>query len=275
MFLRGFNFRGAVLAGLMVFGGVRGVSLVGQGMPASAPLPEFEVATIKPATAAERMVGLFTYPGGRVEAVNYPLNYLVYSAFGVEEFQVSGGPDWIDSVRYDVEAKPAADSAAAKTMPTSMKSALTEEQRLMLQALLRDRFQLKVHWVTKEGPGYLLVQSGKPLKLTSPKDPNALSWAGSVNGASGMPFAHGIEGTNISMKELAQRLSGKLDRTVVDRTGLSGAFDFRYENPSDDRESNDIGTVFGSLERVGLKLVPGKIPVEMLVIDHVERPSAN
>ena len=123
--------------------------------------------------------------------------------------------------------------------------------------------------------GYLLVQSGKPSKLMPPKDPNAFSWAGSVNGAGGMPFAHGIEGTNISMKELAKRLSGKLDRTVVDQTGLSGAFDFRYENPSDDKESNDVGTVFGSLERLGLKLVSGKIPVETLVIDHIERPSAN
>ena len=200
--------------------------LVGQATPASAPLPEFEVATIKPATPAESMSGLFTYPGGGSRAVNYPLNYLVYSAFGVEEFQVSGGPDWINVARYDIEAKPAPDSAAAKTMPTSMKSQTTQEQRLMLQSLLRDRFQLKVHWVTKEGTGYLLVQSGKPSKLMPPKDPNAFSWAGSVNGAGGMPFAHGIEGTNISMKELAQRLSGKLDRTVVDQTGLKGGVRF-------------------------------------------------
>ena len=101
--LCGFNLRRAVLTGLMaVIGSACSLPLVGQALPGSAPLPEFEVATIKPATPAEKVTGLFTYPGGRVEAVNYPLNYLIYSAFGLEEFQVSGGPDWInaDSIQH-------------------------------------------------------------------------------------------------------------------------------------------------------------------------------
>jgi uncharacterized protein (TIGR03435 family) len=250
------------------------LSAFAQASSVQAKLPEFEVASVKrselkPSTP----VGLFVFPGGRVSAQHLPLRYLIYYAFDVQEFQVTGGPDWMNSEFYDIEAKPPADSISAKSAPASFRSPPTQEQRQMLQSLLMDRFQLKIRQTTKDGSAYLLVQSGKPLKLQPPKDANDYPWAGSATG--GVPFAHGIEGRNISMAQLAQRLSGILDRPVLDQTGLTGAYDFRYENPSDDKDVNDISTILISIQGIGLKLAPGKGPVETIVIDHAERPSAN
>ena len=240
----------------------------------SPKLPEFEVASVRPsAKNPSTPVGLFVYPGGRVSIQNLSVKYLIYYAFNVQEWQVSGGPAWIDEERYDIEAKPPADSMSGKSTPASFKSPPNDEQRQMLQSLLIDRFQLKVHRGTKEGFAYLLVKSGKPLKLQPPKDANDFPWAGSASGR--VPFAHGIEGKNISMAELAQRLSGALDRQVIDETGLTGSYDFRYENPTDDKEAFDISTILVSIQGIGLKLTPGKGPAETIVIEHVERPSAN
>jgi uncharacterized protein (TIGR03435 family) len=248
--------------------------LVAQGN-AAAKVPEFEVASVKRAAVGPATTpGFYVFPGGRVSVQSMPLNYLIYYAFDVQEFQVTGEPGWINDDLYDIEAKVPSDSVSAKSAPTSPKSPPSAEQREMLQALLMERFQLKVHRGTKETSGYVLMKSGKPLKLMAPKDANDFPWAGNATGG-GMPFSHGIEGRNISMKELAQRLSGKLDRPVLDQTGIVGSYDFRYENPGDDKDANDIGTVFGSLQGIGLKLMPGKGMVETIVIDHVERPSAN
>jgi uncharacterized protein (TIGR03435 family) len=237
-------------------------------------LPEFEVASVKPASKdPSTPIGFFVYPGGRVSMRHLPLNYLIYYAFNVQEWQVSGGPAWINDELYDIEAKSPADSTSAKSTPASFKSPPTDEQRQMLQSLLIERFHLKVHRGTKEVSAYLLVKSGKPLKLQPPKDAADFPWAGSATG--GRPFAHGIEGRNISMEELAQRLSGALDHQVIDQTGLAGPYDFRYENPTDDKDTNDVSTILVSIQGIGLKLTPGKGPAEMIVIDHVEKPSEN
>jgi uncharacterized protein (TIGR03435 family) len=250
---------------------VRGGGDVSPAAAATA-LPQFDVNSVKLADPKGGPIGLFTYPGGRIRCSQCPLQYLLMEAFEVESHQIWGGPDWMNKTAYDVEGKPPATSQSIQSNPTSIKSPPNQEQRQMLQALLIDRFQLKFHRETTQDEGYVLVRGDKPLKLEPPKDSTAFSWAGSVQG--GM-FGHGIAGTNITMAQLATRLSGALRHPVVDKTGISGSYDFKYEDPADDPNTNDISTVFLSLQKIGLNLKSVKTPVETIVIDRANLPSPN
>ena len=238
--------------------------------------PAFEVALVKPARPEGGAVGLFTYPGGRIKASQSPLEYLIMEAFDIESFQVSGGPRWLREDRYDIEAKPPSSSKSAKAEPTSPKTPPNDEQRLMLQTLLADRFQLKYHREIREGPVYLLVRNNKALKLHDAEDKSEYVWAGGIQG--GAIDGDGIAGINISMPQLAKRLSQYLHRPVLDKTGLAGSFDFKFEYEShlvDDSRPDVISSIFASIQGIGLKLESAKGPVETIVIYHVEKPSAN
>jgi uncharacterized protein (TIGR03435 family) len=146
----------------------------------------------------------------------------------------------------------------------------------MLQTLLVDRFQLKYHRENREGPVYLLQKSNKALRLQDAKNKDDYPWAGSNRG--GAIDGDGIAGINISMPQLATRLSGYLHRPVLDQTGLTGSFDFKFEYESglsDDSRQDTISSIFTSVQGIGLKLESAKGPVETIVIDHVEKPSEN
>jgi len=143
----------------------------------------------------------------------------------------------------------------------------------MLQSLLVERFGLKYHRETREGPVYLLLKGNKASKLVDSKDKNAYPWAGGIRG--GMITGDGLAGINESMQDLAKRLSPYLGRPVLDRTGISGSFDFRSEYSSDDVRPDVIAMILASVQDLGLKLAASKGPVDALVIEHAERPSAN
>jgi uncharacterized protein (TIGR03435 family) len=143
----------------------------------------------------------------------------------------------------------------------------------MLQTLLADRFQLKFHRETKERPIYLLAKRNKAVKLQDAKDKNEYPWAGSVGG--GAISGDGLAGTNISMAQLAKRLSQSLGHLVLDQTGLTGSFDFRFEYHSDDPHPDQISSIITSVQGIGLKLESSKGPVETIVIDRAEKPSEN
>jgi uncharacterized protein (TIGR03435 family) len=263
----------------------------------AAPSPAFEVASVKPAKPpAGQHVGIFNYPGGRISVSQLTLEMLMSEAFRVEAFQISGGPGWIRKDRYDIEAKPPASSKSGMSRPTNRGTPLNEEQRQMLRALLTDRFQLKVHREIKQGPVYLLVRGKSALKLEAPKDKESLSWAGSADG--GPIMGDGIAGINISMPELATRLSGFLGRPVFDRTGLKGSFDFEFKDAAadsvtpvvgglpaggpktgellaDDPDARLMYAILMSVNGIGLRLDQGKGPVETIAIDHVEKLSEN
>jgi uncharacterized protein (TIGR03435 family) len=194
-------------------------------------------------------------------------------AFDVRAFQVEGGPSWINDDRYDITALPPASSISSKSIPPYPKAPPNPEQRQMLQALLVDRFQLKFHRESKEGPVYVLVRGDRNLKLRDPENKDAFPWAGILGG--GAIVGDGLAGQNISMPQLAARLSGYLDRPVVDQTGLKGSYDFRYEYSADESTFDVVSCIFASVQGIGLKLKPAKGPVEAIVIDHIERPSEN
>lgn len=233
--------------------------------------PAFEVASVKASTPEDHVIGLFTHPGGRITASLYTLEMLIEEAFDVQPFQVSGGPHWIQTERYDVEAKPPASSPSSHANPPYDKAPPNSEQRQMLVSLLVDRFQLKFHREAREGPVYLLVK-GKALRLEPPKDPDAFPWAGRIGG--GSADGNGIAGTNISMPQLAARLSGFLARQVLDRTGLTGAFDFKFALPADPHP-DIVSSIFASMQGIGLKLEASRGPVDTIAIDHAEKPSGN
>lgn len=205
---------------------------------------------------------------------NYSLHAMLQEAFRVQPFQIAGGPPWMEDALYSVEAKPPASSQSAKSKPPYPKAPPNDEQRRMLQTLLIDRFHIKLHRETREGPVYLLRRGSKVLKLQPAKDANEFPWAGSLEG--GGLSGDGMRGTNITMIQLAEPISPYFERPVIDRTGLTGSFDFRTEYARDGSERPDlIASIVASLRDLGLNLEPAKGPVETIVIDHAERPAAN
>jgi uncharacterized protein (TIGR03435 family) len=235
--------------------------------------PAFEVASVKLSTPQERIIGLFTYPGGRITASNYTLQMLIEEAYSVQPFQISGGPRWMGDDRYSLEAKPPASAKSSKLTPPYPKWPPNEEQRLMLQTLLGDRFHLQLHRETKEGAVYMLAVGGKELKLMPAKSADDYPWVGRPGG--GAISGTGIAGTNATMQLLATRLTAYLKRPVIDRTGLKPAFDFRVDLPMDDSQPDAVASIFASIQALGLKLEAAKGPVETLVIDHAEKAAEN
>jgi uncharacterized protein (TIGR03435 family) len=198
-------------------------------------------------------------------------------ALDVRYQQISGGPSWVDmsrGTRYDIEAKPPESSQAVKLNNPVKKTPPSAEQRQMLQSLLMDRFQLKFHVEKRDGVVYTMSRGNKPLKLQPPKDPAGFHWAGQPGGGA-VVNGSGVACTNISMQELAGRLSGFLRRPVQDQTGLAGTYDFEYRTGNDDQDSDLTTGISASMREIGLKLAQGKGPVDTIVIDHVEQPTAN
>jgi uncharacterized protein (TIGR03435 family) len=196
-------------------------------------------------------------------------------AFNVQEFRISGGPDWIGLTcgdRFDVQAKPPESSLSAHWETSSPKVYPGKEERQMLQTLLAERFQFRFHRGTKEGAIFVLARGSKELKLTPPKDTNSFPWAGAITGGW---FAGGMRGENISMPQLAKRLSIFLHRPVLDQTDLDGSFDFEFPTGTDENDSDIPAFLANAMKGIGLSLKPSIGPVETIFIDHIERPSPN
>jgi uncharacterized protein (TIGR03435 family) len=187
----------------------------------------------------------------------------VYLAYQVMPVQVSGGPDWVGSAGFDIEAKPAGSSPDRKQF------------RQMIQTLLADRFQLKFHMETKQLPIYELVVVKRGAKLTEDKSESLEVGMRNLRGE--------LQGDKATMPMLAGSLTRVLQRQVVDQTGLKGAYSFRLrflpdQVRRDDREApdSDGASIFTALqEQLGLSLKASRGPVEVLVIDSAEKPSAN
>jgi uncharacterized protein (TIGR03435 family) len=230
----------------------------------------FEVASIRPsAPGARGGNGIEITPGGRFSAVNVSLRALLKNAYGIRDFQVAQPPEWFDSQRYDVVAKAEGDVPA-------------DRMKLMLQNLLADRFQLKVHREPKEVQAYVLAIGKNGPKI----QPAASDETGRVS-RKGLGV---IAGSKASIAQLAEALSDValnghyiLDRPVLDRTGLSGVYDFVLTwtpepgqfSPGSTPDLSGPSLFTAVQEQLGLKLEIQKAQVEILVIDHVEKASAN
>jgi uncharacterized protein (TIGR03435 family) len=238
---------------------------------AQSPLPQFEIATIKSPGPQDRLITLYNYPGGRVVISLYTFALLLHEALGVQRFQLVGAPAWIDSERFLIEAKPPASSKLSSFTPSNRQAPLVEEQRRMLLALLMDRFQLKFHRESKEGAVFLLTKGPKAPAMEQPKHPEyRMFFAGLLGGGDGT-----VSGGNATMEFIASQLSRSMGGPVLDRTGLNGSFDFTLENVYDPEEHDLVAIAQSTVRALGLKLERSRGPVETIVIDHLEKPSAN
>jgi len=206
---------------------------------------------------------------GRLSAKNVSLKQLIGAAYHVYDYQVSGGPKWIDTDRFDVEAK-APDSAAPPP---------EKELMAMLQKLLEQRFSLTIRRETKDQPVYLLQPGKSGPKVQPTKDT-------SVPVMFRLFQRHQITAQNAPLEHLTEALSWILGRPVIDQTGLPGTFDYKLEWAPDDlqlRSGEAPVQTEGSLpslgsalqEALGLRLVSQKGPVEMIGIERAEKPAEN
>jgi uncharacterized protein (TIGR03435 family) len=229
----------------------------------AAPAPAFEAASIKPSQDPPGSSSGITTTKGRISARNVTLKRCVRGAYGVEEPHILGGPKWLDEARYNIEAR-AAGPAGDRELMT------------MLQSLLAERFKLAFHRETRALPGYALVL-GKGGLRAKPSAPDAGSRTSSRWGS--------IEASGCTMAQLALKLSEVLHLPVADFTAVPGEFDFKLEWTSDAMQATPPDAVpdtasgpslFAALqEQLGLKLESRKVPADVLVIDHAEKPSEN
>lgn len=181
--------------------------------------------------------------------------------------QIAGAPDWLPSERYDITA------AVGSELASQTPAALFQKLPVLLQALLEDRFKLKVHREMRDLPVYALTLARKDGTL-GPQFQRSSIDCGADRSKCSLQFLTGhFTAHAISVDALATFLSGPLARVVVDRTALTGLFDAELEW-SPDQSSTDKPSIFAAAqEQLGLKIESARAPVEVLVIDHVERPT--
>ena len=241
---------------------------------AFAQQPRFEVASVKPNKSGEQRWITPPPSGGRYAATNVALQLLVVNAYGLPSYQISGAPSWFNSDRFDVEGK------APGNPPR-------EQMMLMVQSLLADRFKLAVHRETREAPVFELVVARGGIKFREGKCVGEPSFANPCGG-----FSVGLRGVmagrEVEIGQLAGNLGTLLSRKVLDKTGLTGKYDFDLtwtpdgstlrgpgdpDTPPPDPNGPSIFTAVQ--EQLGLELKSAKGPVEILLIDHVEKPDSN
>jgi uncharacterized protein (TIGR03435 family) len=246
-------------------------------------LPEFEVATIKPVEPHTKgLVGPVVYPNGKVAIRRTTLKGLIEIAFQLSLWQIAGGEEWMNDTEYNIEAIPP-ETVSAQTLELRYSNWGIEDQHLrqMLQALLIDRFQLKFHREQRPGTIYLLERSGKPLRLQPTKaSPDPENVSGSTRFSGDIGFAGGRWVLfNTSLPQFAKFASDHILKTpVLDRTNLSGSFDYRQSAALSDAEANysDPSESFLLLiGELGLRLKSSRGAIEAFVIDHADKPSAN
>lgn len=249
-----------------------------QGQSTPRALPKFDVVSIRPEPPSitewnTRLV----YPGGRFLARGCTVRALIIVAYGVQNWQVSGGPSWagLNGERFHIVAMPPENSPMRDINPDNPKLPPPEEERMMLRSMLADRFHLIVNETTSEASGYALVRKGRTAKLTEAKDPKAFPVVGygRQNDADEPNF---LLGENATMLKLAQRLSELLSVPVADETGIQGSFDFKLNYLADASDPNAKGPSLPvALHELGLEIEPQKLPVRRIVVEQIEEPSPN
>ena len=247
----------------------------------------FDVASVKPSASASDRALVQAVPG-RLLMENFAPRTLIVLAYGVGDYQVAGGPSWIASDHFDVQAKAEGDAT------------VQQMEGPMLQSLLVERFKLAFHRETQQLPVYELTRAGGNAKLQATKEGSCTTYSldapaprAAAAGAPGTTFCgfphitqngtnRALDGKGVSMATLAGNIARFVRRSVIDKTGLTGTYDLHLEwtdAPLNDIPNPDISnrpSVFTAVtEQLGLKLESAKGPVEVIVIDHMERPSQN
>jgi uncharacterized protein (TIGR03435 family) len=244
-------------------------------MPTSAK-PEFTVATIKP-SRPDAPRGGYGFRGQDVTTTNVTVNWMIKLAYNMHAHQITGGPAWLDSAKYDMVGRPDTPGQPSR-----------DQMKLMIQKLLADRFQLKFHIEKRELPVYAMVVPKTGTKITvSAGDPNAFPGIGFGQG----PGVLSLVGRNTTLDGVANALqSNIMDKPVVNQTGLTGRYDFLLKFTPDPSQVTNFGglapgnaadldappDIFSAFQQqLGLKLESTKAFVDVIVIEKIERPSEN
>jgi bla regulator protein blaR1 len=263
------------------------------GQAPQEPKPKFEVATIKPSDPGQRGSRAQVQPGGRVVISGVPVRDMMALAYRVRDFQITGGPGWLATDGWDIEARAEAGSFSPPTAPPDPNT--PDPMSIRLQSLLEDRFQLNTHRETKDLPIYELsvAKGGSKIKLSDDQTfpaqvgaPISPPQAGTVP-RGGMRRSPGTLNANaVQVSVLAMALSQLLGRTVTDKTGLQGLYDLKLQwaldappaagkVPEAPPDSNAPSIFTALQEQLGLKLDSAKGPVEIIVVDSVQKPTEN
>lgn len=266
-------FGGAWLFGLVVFA------------QTGTPSLKFEVASIKPTDPHFSGVSASRDAGEGLDVRNISVRNLITLAYGLRDFQLKGGPSWIDSESYDVIAKapsgevgqsPAATGAGAESV--DQRKTRFERVQERLRSLLAERFGLVVHHEIGEQPVYLLTIAKNGPKLVPVSAPTGPPRKEEGRGHS--------QGFAVPIEMIVVTLSNATNLPVIDKTGLTGRFDYTLNwdptstslsaNPDAPPPDTSKPTIFTAVqEQLGLRLEAGKAPADVVVLDHVDHPSAN
>jgi uncharacterized protein (TIGR03435 family) len=293
----------ALIATLVAFTGLCAPRARAQTTQSDAPTaPSFEVASIKRHTGVGGAIFLDAGEPGRYTSGNITAKMLIEFAYGIQDFQLSGGPGWIESEHFDIDAK--IDEATANELRPLSYDQQQKRKSLMLQSLLADRFGLKITREPKELPVYVLVVAKSGSKLTevpSPGPPNRSQWSPPARGSGPPPLPPGgrrmsigkgictIDGDAEPLSQLTDMLSMETGRMVLDQTGMKGTYDFDLQFGVDSgpggmplpsaamgNGSDTAPSLFSAIqEQLGLRLESTKAPVQTIVIDHIEEPTPN
>jgi uncharacterized protein (TIGR03435 family) len=251
--------------------GVTGLVVLAQSVPTAL---KFEIASVRPADPAARVSNVLLDPGESVRITNVPLRKIVTYAYDIRDFQLAGGPGWMDVERYDITAKASTgDGQAAEpgVETDDKRRARVSRVRERLRSLLADRFHLAVQIEEKEQTILALRVAKAGSKMVE-----AGGGPGEQQGRVSTLDGH-IQGYGAPVSMLVTQLSMVVGQVVQDRTGLSGKYDFVLDFAADTREhESDRPSLFTAIgEQLGLRLERAKGRVPMVVINHIERPAAN
>jgi len=250
----------------------------------SGATPRFEVASIKRSTLADTDFRYGARPGGGWSMVNASISTMIHEAYPTQTRELVGAPDWVRDDRYDVEAKAGGETTR-------------EQLSVMLQALLAERFKLAIHTETRDRPVFALTvarsdgrlppglirskidcealnaarRAGRPLEGPTPAN-GAPPCAWSMSASTSIELRFG----GLPLSRLSDALGRPDGRVVIDKTGLSGNYEFTLRYSSETNPAVDTLSLFPALEeQLGLKLVPDRAQLPVLVLDRIERPTDN
>jgi uncharacterized protein (TIGR03435 family) len=255
----------AMLLAVVLFSVLRSTA---QSPATSSTPPVFEVASIRMAGSGghsiedlQKGIGMFSmspFPTNLFTAKNASLSLLIQIAYSIDaQRQISTQPGWMESQQYDISAKVEGDQQLT-----------AKQMRPLLQHLLEQRFHLQTHRETRLTSGYALVVAKGGAKL-QPNKEERKSYL--------QIFPNGLQAMHSTTNDLTGALTVAIHQPVIDKTGLTGIYDIKLSYAPDNDSNSSLPSIFTALqEQLGLKLEPQKVPVEMLVIDHVDRiPSEN
>jgi uncharacterized protein (TIGR03435 family) len=277
-----------VLLMLMISGGA---------LSAQQPAPAFDVVSVKPNHSNQPGVAFRATPTGRIEFTNVTVGSIItasYQRFPFDSVEVVGAQDWVGREHYDV---------IGQTAPGTGAPGLTSEILAMLRTMLADRFSLVTHWEKRDRDVYALVRARPDGRLgpgLKPTDAGCGEGIGALTGGGRGSIRPGrgpsctmgggpgnLLGNALTVEMFGRAIGGELHRRVIDRTGITGNFDidlhYRAElgggrpgGPPPAPPDPDAPSIFTAVEeQLGLKLVSDRVPVDVLVIDRIERPAAD